>query len=756
MPDAPTTRSWTGRRPAARAVRSVVVDRPAPGALGERRDPAAWRAATSGSSATAAGWDRPRRRPGRSSRRADPGAAADRRRPGRRSSRSTRPCSGRGCAGHAATAATVLHLFAYTGSRRSRWRAAGAASPTSTRRGRPSPGRAATPSCPAWPTAPIRWIVDDARRSSGARRAAAAGTTGSCSTRRRYGHGAGGPWQLDDDLPALLDAAAAVASRTAFVLLTAHTPGFDGERPRRRSSGTRLGVAAPRSASAPRAARRRRDARARRLRALGRRGMMAADDRPPPRPITSPTNPRVKAAVAAARPARARRDGPDARRRRARGPPGARRAARRRSRRSSCAAAARRPGRPRGARSRCGDAAPRVIAVSAAVLASSRSATARTGSSRSSRIPDRRLDAPRASRRTRSSSSLEGVEKPGNLGAVLRSADAAGADAVIAADRRGPTCSTRTRSGRRSGTIFARARRGGAVARRRAPGSRAAGIRVVAARVDARAPVHRRRPARAASRSSSAARRTASRTPGGRRRRAGLAPDARRRRQPQRLDRRGRPALRGAPPARTAALTRGTTDARWTTVRLRDHRRRPGRRGRRVRGARAAARPSRSSTGAGSAGSCPHIGCVPSKSLLHGGRRATREPGDYAWARASARRDYMVNRPAGAAEPDDSSHVSALEDAGAVVLPRRRRGSSAAAASRSATTTRPTSSRPRTSWSPSARPRRCRRSTGSTTSEPGRTARRRSPASCREPRSSSAAARPAASSPRSTRGSASR
>jgi TrmH family RNA methyltransferase len=31
---------------------------------------------------------------------------------------------------------------------------------------------------------------------------------------------------------------------------------------------------------------------------------------------------------------------------------------------------------------------------------------------------------------------LEGVEKPGNLGAVLRSADAAGADAVIAADPR--------------------------------------------------------------------------------------------------------------------------------------------------------------------------------------------------------------------------------------------------------------------------------------------------------------------------------
>jgi pyruvate/2-oxoglutarate dehydrogenase complex dihydrolipoamide dehydrogenase (E3) component len=65
-------------------------------------------------------------------------------------------------------------------------------------------------------------------------------------------------------------------------------------------------------------------------------------------------------------------------------------------------------------------------------------------------------------------------------------------------------------------------------------------------------------------------------------------------------------------------------------------------------------------------GSCPHIGCVPSKSLLNSAARYAANPATYHWADASTRRDYMINRPPGVEEPDDTSHVRALRDAGAV------------------------------------------------------------------------------------------
>jgi pyruvate/2-oxoglutarate dehydrogenase complex dihydrolipoamide dehydrogenase (E3) component len=66
-------------------------------------------------------------------------------------------------------------------------------------------------------------------------------------------------------------------------------------------------------------------------------------------------------------------------------------------------------------------------------------------------------------------------------------------------------------------------------------------------------------------------------------------------------------------------------------------------------------------------GSCPHIGCLPSKALLHGAAEHRADPVAYPWSRASAHRDFMVNRAPDAAEPDDAGHVGALEAAGAVV-----------------------------------------------------------------------------------------
>ncbi len=67
-------------------------------------------------------------------------------------------------------------------------------------------------------------------------------------------------------------------------------------------------------------------------------------------------------------------------------------------------------------------------------------------------------------------------------------------------------------------------------------------------------------------------------------------------------------------------------------------------------------------------GSCPHIGCMPSKALVHAASRHQADPAGYDWSRASRFRDWMVNRPPDAQEPDDAPHVDALQRAGATVV----------------------------------------------------------------------------------------
>jgi pyruvate/2-oxoglutarate dehydrogenase complex dihydrolipoamide dehydrogenase (E3) component len=66
-------------------------------------------------------------------------------------------------------------------------------------------------------------------------------------------------------------------------------------------------------------------------------------------------------------------------------------------------------------------------------------------------------------------------------------------------------------------------------------------------------------------------------------------------------------------------------------------------------------------------GSCPHIGCLPSKSLLNSAQRHHANPATWSWRQTSERRDWMINRGPDAEEPDDAAHVKPLEEAGAVV-----------------------------------------------------------------------------------------
>ncbi len=126
---------------------------------------------------------------------------------------------------------SVLHLFAYTGLATLALAAAGSAV-THLDSARPTVAWARRNAVlSGLDDRPIRWIVDDAQAF--AEREARRGRRydGIVLDPPSYAHGpAGRPWRLVDHLDGLLQTCGALLRPGAFVLLTAHTPGVDGDR----------------------------------------------------------------------------------------------------------------------------------------------------------------------------------------------------------------------------------------------------------------------------------------------------------------------------------------------------------------------------------------------------------------------------------------------------------------------------------------------------------------------------------------------
>ncbi len=210
-----------------------VTDRPAPTANGERTDPAPWRTAH-------LRYDRDRGWSG------DPGSMTPwtvdldgitlELRPTDAGQVGLFPehqamlpwLRGRVAARSPGEAPAVLHLFAYTGLGTLAMAAAGAAvvhvdasRPTVAwaRRNAELAGLAARP---------VRWIVDDALAFTEREVRRGHRYAGIVLDPPSYGHGPGTrPWRLEDDLPRLLAACARILGEDGFMLLTAHSLGFD-------------------------------------------------------------------------------------------------------------------------------------------------------------------------------------------------------------------------------------------------------------------------------------------------------------------------------------------------------------------------------------------------------------------------------------------------------------------------------------------------------------------------------------------------
>jgi 23S rRNA (cytosine1962-C5)-methyltransferase len=79
--------------------------------------------------------------------------------------------------------------------------------------------------------APIRWIVDDARKFAAQERKRGKHYDGVILDPPSYGHGSGGEaWKLERDLePLLADCAALTGPNPGFMLLSCHAPGYGAE-----------------------------------------------------------------------------------------------------------------------------------------------------------------------------------------------------------------------------------------------------------------------------------------------------------------------------------------------------------------------------------------------------------------------------------------------------------------------------------------------------------------------------------------------
>lgn len=126
---------------------------------------------------------------------------------------------------------SVLHLFAYTGLATLAVAAAGS-NVTHVDASRPTVAWARrNAERSGLDDRPIRWIVDDAVGYAEREVRRGHRYAGIVLDPPSYGHGPGTrAWRLGEDLPGLLETADRLLEQDGFLLLTAHTPGFDGDR----------------------------------------------------------------------------------------------------------------------------------------------------------------------------------------------------------------------------------------------------------------------------------------------------------------------------------------------------------------------------------------------------------------------------------------------------------------------------------------------------------------------------------------------